>query len=108
MAKKKRFNYIRKKLAEGTWFRVIITILSFMLLTVCIAVSTVMGGQGPMYVGALGLTSVVLAVYAVFDMIPSVKDPEKNYTPARMAGIASGIIFFIWIFLIIVGLMKFS
>ncbi|ETP72405.1 hypothetical protein UYO_1616 [Lachnospiraceae bacterium JC7] len=108
MAKKKRFNYIRKKLAAGTWFRVIITIISFGLLVACITASTLMGGQGPMYVGALGLTSVVFAVYAVFDMIPHVKDPEKNYIPARMAGFASGFILLIWMFLIVVGLIKFS
>ncbi|OON87719.1 hypothetical protein BXO88_03370 [Oribacterium sp. C9] len=108
MEKKKRFNYIRKKLADGTWFRVIITVISFILLVACLAVSTVMEGKGPMYVGAMGMTSVIFAVYAVLDMIPRAKDPEKNYLPSRIAGSISGLIVIIWISLIVIGFINFS
>lgn len=105
MGKKKRFNYIRKKLAKGTWFRIVITILSFALLVYCIAVSVLMEGKGALNIGAIGLTSVVCALFSVFDMIPRVKDPERNYLPAQLAGFTSGIIVVIWIFLIVVGVV---
>ena len=105
MEKKKRFNYIRKKLAKGTWFRIVITILSFVLLVYCIAVSVLMEGKGALNIGALGLTSVICALFSLFDMIPRVKDPEKNYLPAQLAGFTSGIIVVIWIFMIVIGIM---
>ncbi|MBE6004825.1 MAG: hypothetical protein E7232_12225 [Lachnospiraceae bacterium] len=108
MAKKKRFNYIRKKLAGGTWFRIIITVLSFAFLVACVTASTMMKGEGPMYVGALGLTSVIYAVYAVLDMIPGVRDPEKNYIPSRIAGFTAGLILIIWVCLIVIGFIKLS
>lgn len=105
MNKKKRFNYIRKKIARGTWFRIGVTVISFILLLYCIASSVLLEGKGPLYIGAIGMTSVVLALFSVFDMVPQKKDPERNYLPARIAGFTSGIIVFIWIFLIISGVI---
>ncbi len=105
MGKKKRFNYIRKKLAKGTWFRIVITVLSFALLVYCIAASVLMEGKGALNIGALGLTSVICALVSLFDMIPRVKDPERNYLPAQLAGFTSGMIVVIWIFMIVMGIV---
>ena len=67
-----------------------------------------MKGQGALYIGALGLMSVIYAAYAVLDMIPRVRDPEKNYLPSRIAGFTSGFILIIWICLIVIGFLKLS
>ncbi|SFG31631.1 hypothetical protein [Oribacterium sp. WCC10] len=108
MAKKKRYNYIRKKLAPGTWFRIFTTVLSYLLLVACIVISTLKQGNGPMIVGALGLSSIIMAVYTILDMFSRIKDPEMNYIPVRIAGVTSLIIIIIWLFLIGIGLTVIS
>jgi len=104
VANKKRFNYIRKKIAPGTWFGVITAVLSFVLLVSCITISTYMEGNGPLIIGALGMSSVVMAFYTVFISIVFEKDPECNYLPKKVTGFVAGIILILWIILFILGL----
>ena len=104
MANKKRYNYIRKKIVPGTWFRVMTAIISFVLLVSCIVISTCMEGQGPLFVGALGISSIIMAVYTVFKSMVFEKDPECNYIPLYVAGIAAGIIVILWVILLLLGL----
>lgn len=104
MAKKKRFNYIRKKLAPGTWYDIATVLISFILLMSCIAASAVMKGQGPMVLGAIGVSSIVAAIYTIFNVVSVEKNPDYNYLPTSMAGIIAGIIIIIWILLLVIGL----
>ena len=104
MATKKRYNYIRKKIAPGTWFRVVTAVLSFVLLVSCISISTYMEGNGPLMIGAMGISSVIMAFYTVFNSMIFEKDPECNYLPMKVAGIIAGIIVILWVILLILGL----
>jgi len=104
VAKKKRFNYIRKQLAPGTWFDVITALISFLMMMACLVVSTLMKGQGPMTLGAIGLTSIVIAIYTIFNVFSVDRNPDFNYLPATMAGVTATSIIFIWIILLLVGL----
>ena len=62
------------------------------------------GGQGPLFVGALGISSIIMAVYTVFNSMVFEKDPECNYIPLHVAGIAAGIIVILWVILLLLGL----
>lgn len=104
MANKKRYNYIRKKIAPGTWFKVMTAILSFVLLVSCIVISTYMEGKGPLFIGAMGISSIIMAIYTVFNSMVFEKDPECNYIPLQVAGIAAGIIVILWVILLLLGL----
>ncbi len=104
MAKKKRFNYIRKKIAPGTWHNIATVLVSFILTISCIVTATVMKGQGPMVLGAIGLSSIVAAIYTIFNVVSAERKPDYNYLPATIAGATAGIIIFIWILLLLIGL----
>ncbi len=106
VAKKKRFNYIRKKLAPGTWFDVLTAIVAFLMLMSCIVTATVMKGQGPMTLGAIGLSSIVVAIYTLFNVFSVERQPDYNYLPANMAAVTSGAVILLWIFLLLVGLFQ--
>ena len=104
MANKKRYNYIRKRIAPGTWFRVLTALLSIALLVSCITISAYMEGKGPLMIGALGISSIIMAFFTVFNSMIFEKDPECNYLPIKVAGIAAGIIVILWVILLSLGL----
>ena len=60
MAKKKRYNYIKKKIARGTVPCILTMLLALGLLLATLALSVHFQGQGPMLLGALGFSSIVM------------------------------------------------
>lgn len=108
MAKKKRYNYIKKKPAAETWACALTAVLSVLLLVLSIGISVYLQGQGPLLLGALGISSAVMSIFSLLHMLHALRDPEKNYLPVRIAGAAAGIVLLIWILLMVVGLQSFS
>ncbi|HBP25142.1 MAG TPA: hypothetical protein DD632_07145 [Oribacterium sp.] len=103
MAKKKRYNYIKKKTARGTVPCILTMLLSLGLLLTALILSVYFQGQGPMVLGAIALTSMVMALFSLYYLLRALHDPERKYTLARIGGILSGCILLIWIGLLVIG-----
>lgn len=103
LAKQKRYNYIRRKPAAGTWPAVLTAAAGFLILAACIVISVRQMGNGPLSLGALGITSIMLSGFSVYHMFCAGRDTGKNAVPAKAAGILSLIVLLIWIFVIFIG-----
>ena len=104
MATKKRYNYIKKKIARGTWPCILTMLLALGLLLATLALSVHFQGQGPMLLGALGFSSIVMSGFSIYFLILALHDSEKNYLPVRIAGILAACVLLVWIIFIALGL----
>ena len=104
MTTKKRYNYIKKKLAQGTWPSIFTAILSFLLMGASIMLSVLHEGKGPLVLGALGASSMVMALFGLFYMIAALHDEDKNYLPVKISGTVNAALLVAWIVLIAAGL----
>ena len=103
MAKKKRYNYI-KKIARGTWPCILTMLLALGLLLATLALSVHFQGQGPMLLGALGFSSIVMTLFSLYFLILALHDSEKNYLPVRIGGILATCVLLVWIIFLALGL----
>ena len=103
MAKKKRYNYIKKKIARGTWPCILTMLLALGLLLATLALSVHFRGQGPMLLGALGFSSIVMTLVSLYFQILALHDSEKNYVPVRIGGILAACVLLVWIIFIALG-----
>ena len=104
MAKKKRYNYIKKKIARGTWPCILTMLLALGLLLAAVALSVYFQGQGPMVLGALAFMSIVMSIFSIYYLILALHDSEKNYVPVRIGGILAVLVLMVWIMFIALGL----
>ena len=104
MAKKKRYNYIKKKIARGTWPCILTMLLALGLLLATLALSVHFQGQGPMLLGALGFSSIVMSIFSIYFLILALHDSEKNYLPVRIGGILATCVLLVWIIFLALGL----
>ena len=104
MQKKKRYNYIKKKIAHGTWPAILTVALALVLLLGTIALSVHFQGQGPMLLGALALTSIVMSLFSMYYFVLALHDAEKNYVPVRIAGMVAVLVLVAWMLLLALGL----
>ena len=101
---KRRFNYIRRKPASGTRRAVFSGFGSLILLLLCLLLSVREKGQGPLLLGALGLSSLLAAVFSIFCAFYGLQERDRNRTGVRIAGACSTLIALLWAVLIFVGL----
>lgn len=104
MTKKKRYNYIKKKIARGTGPCILTMLLALGLLLAPLALSVHFQGQGPMLLGALGFSSIVMAIFSIYFLILALHDSEKNHLPVRIGGILATCVLLVWIILLTLGL----
>lgn len=103
MAKKKRYNYIKKKLARGSYPAVAAVLLSLLLLVLCVGVSVWYQGEAPMFVGALGLSAMVAALWGLYYTLQAFRDEDKNFIVAKAAGGGAAFLLLLWLIIILVG-----
>ncbi len=101
---KKRYSYIRKKLSIGTWQSIATVAVSFVLLLFCLGVAVWRQGEGPMVLGALGLSSFLAALLSVFSTAGALRDKGSNMLPAKIAGSIALVLVLLWIALIFLGI----
>lgn len=102
-AKKKRYNYIRKKLAKGSFVAVGADVVSLALLFLCVGASVRMQGNGPMVLGALGISSMVAALWGAWLAISALRDKNKNLVVVKAAGIGAAVLIVLWVLIVIIG-----
>ncbi len=101
---KKRYSYIKKKLSRGTWLSLGLGGLSLLLFILCLVLSVFFEGEGPLLIGALGLSSLLCSGTSLTVVLQNYGEKNRNRTGIRIAGIGSGVLTFLWIILIFVGL----
>lgn len=100
----KRYSYIRKGLAYGTWQAAAAAGISALLMLLALAISVINQGSGPLLVGALGISSLLSAVISLNYSLSGIREKKKNRLWAALAGAGSGVITLFWVVLIFVGI----
>lgn len=104
MEKEKRYNYIRKKTAKGTAASAGCGALSLILLCLTVGLAVYYQGSGPAVLGALGFSSIVMAVFGMVFSLSAEADRSANRLLSRMAGGSSAVLLLIWCFLALAGI----
>lgn len=104
MAKKKRYNYIKKEIAKGSYQALTAAVISLLLLIFSLIFSVVRMGEGPLLLGAVGLCSIMAAVWSLYYMIQAHRDENKNFYLAQGSGAAAVLLIVIWTVIVIIGL----
>lgn len=102
----KRFKYTSriKPETQSGMAATVMAVISALLLVAAIIVAFVFKGAGGNYLGAIGLTGLLLAVVGFFIGLKSFSEKEKSHRFSTIAGMANGIIAVIWLALYLVGI----
>ena len=103
---KGRYRYsIRKEEDHAGSRRTLFCALASLAALACgIVLSFVKRGNGPAYVGALGLCSMILAVFGLFSGLQQLKGENKGRRNPLAGTLLCGVIFIAWLVLIVTGI----
>jgi len=102
----KRFKYTSglKPDAPGGSASVVMAVISVVLFLVSGIISYFYSGKGGSYLGAIGLTAMLLAVCGFFIGLHSFSDKDKNHRYSTIGSLANGVIAVIWLAVYLVGI----
>ncbi len=103
---KGRYRFSIKKDDSGSGSRrsLYCFLASLAALAAGIVLSFVHRGNGPGYVGALGLCSLILAAFGLFSGLKQLKGPERGRLSPLAGTLLCGVIAIIWLVLIVSGI----
>jgi len=101
----KRFKYTSglKPDTPGGTASVLMAVISAVLFLVAGIISYVFSGKGGSYLGAIGLTAMLLAVCGFFIGLHSFSDKDKNHRYSTIGSLTNGVIAVIWLTVYLLG-----
>ena len=100
----RRYNYIRKKLAAGTWLALASMAVSFLLTVISVLFAAGRRGEGPLFLGALGLSAILFALECLGLFLPALSRRRGNLLPTRIAALISVLLLLFWLAAVLLGL----
>lgn len=100
----KKYSYIRKSYAGNGIISLVLAVLSLLLMLGVLWMSVRAGGNSGMTAGALGFSSMVMALMSLWFMRLGFLEPDRDYLFAKIGGIASAVLLLIWICVVAAGL----
>lgn len=107
MAKKrKRYRYqiVKKRYTVGGKQSTIFAGISVFLLLVALLGSLLQGGEGGMYLGAIGVAAIGISVYGFFTGLKSFSEKNRDFFYSKLGAIGNGILMICWLTLFLIGL----
>ena len=92
-----------KKRSKRSRMSIILAAVSAMGFVFSIAASSLAGGKGASYIGAVGLGCALLSIYGCILGIKELASDEKIHKKPHVGAIASGVMFIIWIMIFLTG-----
>ena len=104
MKGKYRYSIRKEEDTAGSRRTLFIALASLAALVCGIVLSFAKRGNGPAYVGALGLCSMILAAFGLFSGLQQLKGENKGRRNPLAGTLLCGVIFIIWLVLVIAGI----
>lgn len=101
---KKKYSYIKKKLAVNGFYSLGVSILSLLLFAAAIYTGVRTAGNGGTVIGALGLSSFLMALMSLRFCFLSAKEEGRNRILAIGSGVFDLIMILVWTGLTVLGL----
>ena len=103
--RKRSYKFTEKKQSKRGIFALILAIISIVCLCVVVVESSSAGGNGTMYLGSIGVASMLLALVALVFAIKSMFE-EESFKLFPYLGLGSSILASaVWVVLYIVGIV---
>ncbi len=103
---RKRYNYIKKRLAVGTRESILFSLIAFCFMTAGAAFSVRAQGQASSLVGALGISGMLFFIAGFFYAVTANARKNDNRIPARILLFADGFFLLLCLALLFVGMKK--
>lgn len=103
--KKYTYSFAKKKPSPESIFSSILALISLLLFLIAAIVSGVFGGNGGIYLGAIGLAAIAISIYGFWVGLKSFSIPDCNYRYSKIGSVANGIFMIGWFALFLVGVV---
>lgn len=101
--KKYKYSFARGKAAAGGKESLLLAGISGLLLTAVVALSFFAGGKGGSYIGAMGLFSMMTAMFGFFLGLRSFQEKDKSHRTSIIGSVANGLLAVGWLGLFLSG-----
>ena len=101
--KNRRYFAVKKNSKRGKR-SIILAAVSAAGFVFCVIASSLSGGEGASYIGAVGLGCALLALYGCILGLKELSMDEKSHKKPFAGAIASGVVFIIWMAIFITGI----
>lgn len=104
MARKRMYSFAEKKQSKRGITSTVLGVLSLVILLVLVYLAFAASGQGGLYLGSIGLLSIVLAVAGISYGLWSFREKDVHYTFSQIGAILNGCVLAAWILMVLVGI----
>lgn len=103
MAKRYSYSFAKKRQSEEGITSTIMAGLSLLLFLIASTVSMLCEGNGGLYLGAIGLIAICVAVYGFGIGLKSFSQEERSYKYSKIGALMNGVIMVGWLALFLTG-----
>ena len=103
MAKKKMYTFSENRHSKQGITATVLGGLSLILFVVLVYIAYWFYGEGGAYLGSLGFTGMVMAIFGVVNGLMSFREKHIIYTFSKVGSILSSVALVIWIFVVLLG-----
>lgn len=104
MAKKRMYSFAEKKQSKRGITSTVLGVISLIILLVLVYIAFFTGGQGGIYLGSIGLLSIVLAIAGISYGLWSFRERDVYYAFSQVGSVLNGCILAAWIFMVMIGI----
>lgn len=104
MAKKRMYSFAEKKQSKRGITSTVLGVVSLIILLALIYIAFFTKGNGGLYLGSVGLLSIVLAIAGISYGLWSFREKDVYYTFSQAGSILNGCILAAWIFMVVIGI----
>ena len=101
---KKKYSYIKKKFAVNGFYSLGVSVLSLLLFAAAMLTGVSTAGNGGIVLGALGLSSFLMALMSLRFAFLSIREEGRNRIFALGSGVFDLIMILVWTALTVLGL----
>lgn len=106
MAKKRVYSFIDRKYSTNSIAAVVLGLIAVLMLVLLLLVSYCLKGSAGSWIGACGVTGIVMAVLGMRYGFTSFQDDCKSYLCSKAGTIISTVALVGWFFIVCVGLVN--
>ena len=99
-----KVSYIKKPFAKNSFAAAGLSAASLVFMAAALGTAYHTRGNAPLFAAALGFCSILTALASLLYVVLSFFEKEKNYRLAKVSLVASGVLVFIWLVMIVIAL----
>lgn len=103
MAKKKTYTFSENRQAKSGITSMVLGVLALLILLVMGWIAWYERGNGGMYIGAFGFTSLVMSFSGMIVGLLSFREKHVHHTFSKAGSILNAVVLVFWIFVILLG-----